>query len=109
MRCFLIALLGILLTGCSYFHGYRPDFQQGNVINPQQLSQLRIGMGKLDVEQLMGEPILQNALYENRWLYVYTFKTNNGPLIIKQVALTFQNGRLTKIEKNLDYHPSEAS
>lgn len=105
MRFALILLFGLLLASCSYFHGYHPDFQQGNIMTPQQLDQLHVGMSKTEAEHILGEPILQNSFNENRLLYAYTYKTNNGPMLVKQVALTFQNGRLIKIEKNLNYQP----
>lgn len=91
----------LFLSGCGVFHAYRPDIQQGNVLNEKTVQQVRVGMDKLQVESLLGEPVLQNTFDQNQLLYVYNFIPNRGKLVKKRLILTFSKNKLVKIEKSL--------
>lgn len=88
-----------MLSACSYFHAYRPDIQQGNILDPVKVSALRTGMTQLQVKTLLGKPVLQNTFDNNQLLYAYNFIPNRGKPIQKELILTFKNDRLVKIQK----------
>lgn len=89
-------LLCLLLAGC--IHMYRFSIQQGNVITPTMLKQLRIGMTEEQVQYVMGTPMLVSTFNPNRWDYVYTFKPGGGKMKEKRVTLYFVNGTLRSIQ-----------
>ena len=98
-RFLLTILLALTLAGCSYLHPYRPDIQQGNIITPTMVKQLRTGMSTRQVTRIMGDPVLQSTFSRNRMVYVYTLQPNHGKEIEKQVRLTFSRGRLSSIKR----------
>jgi len=80
----------LLLSGCSI---YRMDIQQGNYITEAELSQLRVGMSRGQVQELLGTPLLADDFRQNRWDYVFYLK--QGGNISKRSGVTVffdQNG-----------------
>lgn len=100
LRLFVIAIAALTLAGCSFFHPYRPNVQQGNIISKTKVQQLHTGMGMRQVENIMGKPVLENTFDNNRLVYVYEMNPNRGKIVKKRVILTFRNYRLVKIEKS---------
>jgi outer membrane protein assembly factor BamE len=87
-----------MLSGCSQVPWlYRVNVQQGNAINPDMIKQLRVGMNKNQVFEIMGSPILMDTFNDNRWTYVFTFKPGNGPLTQKHLIIYFRNDRVSRI------------
>ena len=91
-------LLSTLLSGCAFFHLYRPTIQQGNLICDQSVSQLQPGMTTDQVLYLMGTPILSPVFQPDRWDYVYTIKRGNAPRYQRYVTLYFCNGTLQNVQ-----------
>lgn len=75
------------------------DIEQGNVITTAQLAKIHVGMGQEQVTQLLGTPVLDNTLADNRLNYVYTFQPGYGPKQQKHLAVVLNHGRVQKIEK----------
>jgi len=61
----------LLLTSCSQFGVYRLDVQQGNLVTQEQLSRVKPGMSRIEVRNILGTPLLQDAFNANRWDYAY--------------------------------------
>jgi len=104
IRYLIVALSVALLSGCSYLHPYRPNIEQGNIVNANHVNQLRTGMSLTQVQKIMGgKPVLENTFNNSRIVYAYQYIPNHGKQVTKQVALTFRNGRLANIQKlNVD-------
>jgi outer membrane protein assembly factor BamE len=103
MRTILINLLFVLLltmTGCSI---YKVDIQQGNVIDPKKLEQLKIGMNKKQVVFLIGNPLLTDPFHNNRWDYIHAIKPGGEKLSRKVLTLYFEGNKLVKIDDSR-YH-----
>ncbi|MDX2165337.1 MAG: outer membrane protein assembly factor BamE [Gammaproteobacteria bacterium] len=91
------ALLPMLsLTGCYPFL-YHPPLQQGNAINQNAVSQLRIGMTKDQVATLMGSPVLNTPETPNEWHYVYSKRLKGKLVDQKQLILQFAGNKLSRI------------
>lgn len=90
------------LTGCNFNSIiYRPDVPQGNLITKEMADQLQIGMTKNQVMALLGEPLVQSFLHNDRWDYTYYFNPRRGAVQIRHVTLDFdKDGRLEKIDKS---------
>ena len=87
-----------LLSSCEYLHPYTPTLQQGNVIKPSRVKQLKVGMSAAEVNSIMGTPILVNTFSDNTWNYVYTIHRWGQKVHEKRVIVSFSNGRVTHIE-----------
>jgi len=102
MRKLIIASLFInflLLAGC-LIHPYQPDVQQGNLISPSMMDNVKPGMSKDQVRNTLGNPLLSNTFDNNHWGYVYTFQHNGGIITRKNFDIYFQNGRVSRIDKS---------
>ena len=82
---------------------YRPDIQQGNLLDQIRVNRLVPGLSKRQVRYLMGTPMLRDPFHADRWDYVYTMKKGNGPRETKRLALFFEEDRLVRLEG--DYRP----
>jgi len=63
----LALLLAVGASGCVY----RMTVQQGNFLDPKQVSQLQVGMTRPQVRFLLGTPMLPDAFDRDRWDYLY--------------------------------------
>jgi outer membrane protein assembly factor BamE len=97
IRISLIAALILALGGCSWFQGYRPPIQQGNVVDKQALAQLKTGMSESQVRFILGEPLLVDAFNPNRWDYTYYDQPSFGKTITKHLTLYFADKHLVRI------------
>ena len=103
------ALLFALLTGCasstdsgskliSFPGAYKIDIQQGNIITPEMLAQLRTGLTKDQVQYVIGSPLLPDTFNKNRWDYVYSLQKGGGKRTQEVVTLIFEQGHLHSIQ-----------
>lgn len=99
MRSLLIMILPALLfaSGCSV---YRIDIQQGNTLEVEQVEKLKTGMSREQVAYLLGTPLVQDPFHANRWDYVYSFKPGGREPKSQHLTLHFDNGTLSKIERD---------
>lgn len=105
------------LVACSGFDGasqrlssivtpYRIDVVQGNFVSSEQVQQLRTGMGRQAVRDLLGTPLLQSLFHADRWDYVFAFHRKGVEPQLRKVAVFFKNDALERFEA--DALPTEA-
>lgn len=122
MRCCMLAcilLAAFIAAGCTtkvdetqrtmmnkVFRPYVPDIIQGNFISSEQYAKLEVGMGREQVRQILGTPLLASYFHANRWDYVFEFK-RLGEKISKErrVTVFFDGDKVTKF--NGDALPTE--
>ncbi len=100
MRTILILIsfiLSLSLTACS---AYKIDIQQGNTIDNNKLSQLKLGMSKQQVQFLMGTAMLIDPFHPQRWEYIYSFRKGGEDMQRKLITLAFKGDVLAKIDKS---------
>lgn len=94
----LLAVCGVSLMACGGVP-YRIGIEQGNIIDQQTLSGLRVGMPKTQVQQLLGRALLTDMFHKNRWDYVQYYKSGSTRKVQKgKVSLYFTNNLLSRIE-----------
>lgn len=100
LRVFLFAFGLLCLSGCSYVSKwvYKIDIPQGNYIDQNQVNKLRIGMTKEQVTYILGSPLSNSAFNNDKWNYVYRFKTGKGSLMEKALVAFFEEERLIRVE-----------
>lgn len=102
-----IALFGLSLTlfgltGCesvsryvpSFISPYKVEIQQGNVITPEQVAQLKVGMTRNQVRFLLGTPLLTDIFHTNRWDYLFRLKKSDGSIENSKLTVFFDDNRL---------------
>ena len=86
------------LGGCGII--YKPDVQQGNLLEKKNVEELKPGMTKRQVIALMGSPSVQNPFAQNRWDYVASYQHRGGPVDVRRLTLYFKSDALVRTEGN---------
>jgi len=100
MRTILINILIaslFLLTSCSL---YRVDIRQGNELEDDNISKLKVGMNKKQVTFLMGNPLLTDPFHKDRWDYLHTNREGFEKTRRRVLTLYFEGDKLVKIDNS---------
>ncbi len=92
------------LTACSAlrFPGvYRIDIPQGNLVEEENVSQVKIGMEPRQVRYLLGTPLIRDTFNQDRWDYYYSLREGTNTTVQHHVSIFFANGRVTSIKDQL--------
>jgi outer membrane protein assembly factor BamE len=101
-RIVTLSVALLMISGCSYFGVYKRDLPQGNLVTEAMVEQLRPGMSRQQVVDLMGSPLLEAPFDASQWDYVYRLDEAYGGVEQRRVTLTFQGERLAGIESEGD-------
>lgn len=108
MRAVILVLAALLLSSCSTYRFpgvHRITIQQGNVVTQSMIDKLRPGMTKSQVRFVLGNPIIDDPLKQDRWNYLYSIQIAGGDVIRTKLQLYFVDGRLSHFEG--DFLPTE--
>jgi outer membrane protein assembly factor BamE len=101
-----IAVLSVLLASCSAMSlpslgslsPYQIPVRQGNMVTPEMVEQVKVGMTGAQVRAILGTPLVQDPFHANRWDYFYSLK-QGGKLVDQQrLTLFFRDDALERIE-----------
>lgn len=87
----------LVAGGMSACTVYKPEHQQGNLLNVEQIAKLQVGLPKSQVLLILGSPLLEDVFHAHRWEYVY--RQIKGEKTLQQQMLTVEfdsNGKLSK-------------
>ena len=103
-----LAFFFILLTSSCV---YRPDLQQGNLLNIENIDRIQINMTKSQIKYLLGGPVIGTPYEDNRWDYIYLYqpRMDTGSNINSQrywLIIYFENEKVVKIEKDVETSPN---
>lgn len=109
MRRILITFLPLMsvLAACSssfqnpaprLLTPYRADIPQGNYLTQDQVSKLKVGMTKEQVNFLLGSPLLTSAFHGDRWDYVFQHRHKNGDVEKRRFIVLFKDDKLVRFE-----------
>lgn len=93
---FLIACCLLLTASACTMH--RVDIQQGTIITPEMIAQLKPGMTRSQVRFVMGTPTIGDAFHQSRWDYIYTLDPYRGAQERYRVTLFFDGDTLVTID-----------
>ena len=104
-------LAAFALGGCSSFNEpasvkgflafiapYKPDIIQGNVVTTEQISQIKPGMTRAQVKEILGSPLITDPFHADRWDYVFTLKRQGFDDQRRAFAVLFDKDKVQKIE-----------
>lgn len=98
-KMIILMLLGLTLSGCSFFRLHKMDIQQGNIFTEEEVSRLHPGMSESQVRSIMGNPVLIHVFTTNEIAYVYTNKPGHGTFVQKRVICIFNYGTLRVVQR----------
>jgi len=104
-------LAAIALGGCSSFNEppslkgfialvapYKPDVIQGNVVTTEQISQVKEGMSRVQVKEVLGSPLITDPFHADRWDYVFTLKRQGFDDQQRSFVVLFDKDKVQKID-----------
>jgi outer membrane protein assembly factor BamE len=96
----------IFSEGIDALTPYRVEIVQGNVVTREQLTQVRVGMGREQVRGVLGAPLLTDMFHEARWDYVFSLRQRGQMVQSRKVTVWFEGDVLKKVDAPSDL-PSE--
>jgi outer membrane protein assembly factor BamE len=100
---FLLGVLGASLCslhGCSTWNPYRPEIHQGNIITPEQISRLTVGMTPVQVQAILGASVTQDVFQAQRWDYIYYANRQGNQIAPRRLTLWFEGEKLARWESD---------
>ena len=107
----IVISLSLLLTACGSMPKLSPHkiaIQQGNLITQPMVDRLKPGMSKRQVEFVLGTPLIADTLQQDQWHYVYSLKLGNGQKLKKQLAVYFDQDKLSHLEGDFQLRANNA-
>ncbi len=113
----LLLCIGAALAGCSAVDGathsiaskitpYRTEIVQGNFVSREQVDALKPGMGRQQVREILGTPLITSLFHGDRWDYVFTLKRPGVAPQTRRLTVFFQGDVLDRHEG--DEMPTES-
>lgn len=93
------------LTACSFLTPYRIEIVQGNVVTKEMIAQIQPGLGRTQVRDILGSPLLTDIFHTNRWDYVFTIRRKGTEYQQRRVTIFFKDDKVERFEA--DELPSE--
>lgn len=84
---------------------YKPEVVQGNFVSREQRQALRVGMGRAQVKDILGTPLVTSLFHGERWDYVFTIRRQGVAPQSFRLTVFFRADALSQIEG--DDLPSE--
>lgn len=92
----LVVVAGGIASGCVY----RPNIQQGNLLEVEDVEQVQTGMTRSQVRYLLGTPMIMDPFSPDRWDYVYTLKRGRQRGIDRaHFVVHFDDDKVNRVEK----------
>ena len=85
---------------------YKVDVVQGNFISREQVQMLQPGMGRQQVREILGTPLMVSVFHSDRWDYVFTLKRPDVEVQTRKLTVFFKDNVMERVEG--DEMPTEA-
>lgn len=95
-----------LFKPTQWITSFKPDIIQGNFISREQVEQLRPGMSRVEVRNVLGTPLVASIFHADRWDYIFTINRQGVPQQTYRYAVFFKGEALERFEG--DAMPAEA-
>lgn len=103
-----VAVLGAgLLAACGFaapsrlvglITPYKVEVVQGNVVTSEQVAQLKPGMSRAQVRDILGSPLLADIFHADRWDYVFTIRRQGAAAQTRRVTVRFDGDRMASVD-----------
>lgn len=109
-----IVLLAAVLAGCAgtgerlsnIVTPYKVAVVQGNFVSREQVQMLQPGMGRQQVREILGTPLMVSVFHGDRWEYVFTLKRPGVEAQTRKLTVFFKDNVMDHVEG--DEMPSES-
>ena len=102
-RIICVCAGAVLLAGCSV---YRPDLQQGQSLDSEDIDKVTIGMSESEVREILGTPLVNDVFNNQRWDYIYfAYDRDRVQTNRSRVSIFFADGAVASIETDTELAP----
>lgn len=84
-------------TFLGFITPYRIEVVQGNVVTREQAAQVKPGMTRQQVRDILGSPMLADPFHADRWDYVFTIRRQGVEAQRRSVVAYFDGDRLDRL------------
>ena len=77
---------------------YKPDIVQGNVVTTEQIAQVKPGMTRAQVRDILGSPLITDPFHGDRWDYVFTLRRQGFDDQQRSFVVLFEKDAVLKID-----------
>ena len=77
---------------------YRIDVVQGNAITREQAAQIKPGLSRLQVKDILGTPLITDPFHAQRWDYLFSLRRPNTDVQRRSVVVFFEGDVVKSIE-----------
>ena len=79
---------------------YRPNIQQGNLLEAEKLDQVTVGMTRSQVRYVLGTPMVSDPFHPDRWDYVYTMQRGRARKVdTAHIVVHFVDDKVARVER----------
>jgi len=105
----VIRLAAVVLAASAAGCIYRMDIQQGNLLDPEQVDQVEVGMTRSQVRFLLGTPMVIDTFDPDRWDYVYSLRRGHSRKVDRRhLVVWFEGDTVARIEQPIPIPPKES-
>lgn len=103
---FIFIILSVMLASCSEMvmpklftlNPYTIQVRQGNLVTPEMVDKIKVGMLGAQVRAILGTALLQDPFHAGRWDYVYYLKQGDRLADMQRLSLYFKDDKLARID-----------
>lgn len=77
---------------------YKVDVLQGNVVTQEIMAQIQPGLGRMQVREILGTPLLADPFHQDRWDYVFTIRRQGVADQKRRVTVFFKGDEVERFE-----------
>jgi len=77
---------------------YKVDVVQGNVVTQEIMAQIQPGLGRMQVKEILGTPLLADPFHTDRWDYVFTIRRQGVADQQRRVSVFFKNDAVERFD-----------
>lgn len=77
---------------------YRIEVVQGNALTREQVAQVKPGMNRNQVRDILGSPLLADIFHNDRWDYMFTIRRQGADPQRRSVVVLFEGDQLKSID-----------
>ncbi len=93
----LILLIPFFLSAC-FLVPHKVDVQQGNYVDQEMMSKLKLDMTRSQVLFVLGTPLVVDPFHRDRWDYVYLTGKAGDVNRRRGITVVFSEDKLVRIE-----------
>jgi outer membrane protein assembly factor BamE len=94
MRSILALIVCVPLLAACFLAPHKIDVQQGNYLDQQSVSKLKLDMTRSQVRFILGTPLISDPFHPERWDYVYMAYKGGTLKQDKRLTLIFDGDKL---------------